>query len=931
MIELRPAKYLLGRLAPMDNNDKIPQFNLGAGTYDSTVFLRGDGVWADPLAGGYVPTSRTITINGDTQDLSANRTWLIDKASVGLGNVDNTSDLNKPISIATQTALNAKQDTITLTTSGSSGPATLIGATLNIPNYGSLLTGYVPYVGATADLDLGANTLLAHDMVINHGSSSGTAASIIKGGSGIGLSINKSGSGESLTVVKSSGSGNAASILGGITLLDELHLNTDLADSYIASSANWNAAYNDKINSASITGTTTKTLTLNQQDGGTITASWTDINTDAVSSVFGRTGAVVAVGGDYNTSQVIESGNLYFTDARARGSISLTTSGTSGAATYNNLTGVLNIPQYQPVITNPVTGTGTTNYLPKFTGATTIGDSQIFDNGTNVGIDTTSPNYKLDVNGFIGASRIYPYNSNNTYITGDGNAGMAVVGSGYFYVSATGGSYFQNEVRFRSRIENDTNAFLQINGGTTGVTYFAGTIGVGGSNVFHSSSIQVGKGIFFSQDNGSDIGGKIYGYWDTGYQPYAGGLNFQVFRVETGSYQMYDAMTLSAGGNLGIGTTAPQTRLHVNGAVTWGSTTGQYMFAGGNTHKFGYADSNSNVFYSGGSGGFGVNNQADSIRLFQITDSGSVGIGTTAPKSKFDVTDWTVYQSLTSVANSESTYDGQPLAGINFRKHYGIGIGAAIRQLQGGGVNNYSQAHLAFYTNDASIGWNDPVERMRITYTGNVGIGTTSPTWKFVVSKGGAAGLEIDPDTGSPGVIGVYAYNRSTSAYLPITFEASQYNFQGGNVGIGTTSPSNKLHIAQDFFNFIRVEAVGYGSTYFGTSGANSIIYNDTGNPMDPGMNFYLDIGNDIILRPNFGSELMRLVASTSNVGIGTSTPDPSAILDVTSTTKGFLPPRMEEYQRDAISAAEGLIIFNINSQELNVWAGGSWRKIAYV
>ena len=57
------------------------------------------------------------------------------KADVGLGNVDNTSDLNKPISTATQTALNSKQNSITLTTTGTSGISTLIGNTLNIPNY----------------------------------------------------------------------------------------------------------------------------------------------------------------------------------------------------------------------------------------------------------------------------------------------------------------------------------------------------------------------------------------------------------------------------------------------------------------------------------------------------------------------------------------------------------------------------------------------------------------------------------------------------------------------------------------------------------------------------------------------------------------------------------------------------------------------------
>jgi len=69
-------------------------------------------------------------------------------------------------------------------------------------------------------------------------------------------------------------------------------------------STNWNTAYNRSLTSAAVTGTTTKTLTLNQQDGGTITASWTDINTDAVTSVFGRTGAVVATEGDYSLTQL---------------------------------------------------------------------------------------------------------------------------------------------------------------------------------------------------------------------------------------------------------------------------------------------------------------------------------------------------------------------------------------------------------------------------------------------------------------------------------------------------------------------------------------------------------------------------------------------------------------------------------------------------
>jgi hypothetical protein len=102
--------------------------------------------------------------------------------------------------------------------------------------------------------------------------------------------------------------------------------------------ANWDAAYNDKINSASVSGTTTKVLTLNQQDGGTITASWTDDNTDAVTSVFGRTGAVIAANGDYTTSQVTEGSNLYFTNARVHEAI-------SANAPLSEVSGVISISQ----------------------------------------------------------------------------------------------------------------------------------------------------------------------------------------------------------------------------------------------------------------------------------------------------------------------------------------------------------------------------------------------------------------------------------------------------------------------------------------------------------------------------------------------------------------------------------------------------------
>ena len=65
---------------------------------------------------------------------------------------------------------------------------------------------------------------------------------------------------------------------------------------------------------------------------------------------------------------------------------------------------------------------------------------------------------------------------------------------------------------------------------------------------------------------------------------------------------------------------------------------------------------------------------------------------------------------------------------------------------------------------------------------------------------------------------------------------------------------------------------------------------------------------------------LMILFSSLleAQIGIGTTTPNASAILDVTSTSKGLLLPRMTTSQRDAVaSPASGLMIFNTTTNKL--------------
>jgi uncharacterized protein (TIGR02145 family) len=66
-----------------------------------------------------------------------------------------------------------------------------------------------------------------------------------------------------------------------------------------------------------------------------------------------------------------------------------------------------------------------------------------------------------------------------------------------------------------------------------------------------------------------------------------------------------------------------------------------------------------------------------------------------------------------------------------------------------------------------------------------------------------------------------------------------------------------------------------------------------------------------------------------SQVGIGTNVPESSAQLDVNSTNKGFLPPRMTVTERNAIvNPANGLLIFNTTSGCINYYIGTGWQEV---
>ncbi len=217
---------------------------------------------------------------------------------------------------------------------------------------------------------------------------------------------------------------------------------------------------------------------------------------------------------------------------------------------------------------------------------------------------------------------------------------------------------------------------------------------------------------------------------------------------------------------------------------------------------------------------------------------------------------------------------------------------ASIGSLLVGPADNHP---MMFYT--------DNLERARISATGNVGIGTTSPGFPLTIGNGAATiyndeqllisknqnNLTLEsinnPNTGNASEAGLSI--NSDVANLLITANSS------------TLSPSG-LYLPSSI-----TLGSAAGSFIFGTSDNHPMmVYSN-------------------------GLERMR-VSSAGNIGIGTISPVASAKLDITSTTQGLLPPRMTTTQMNAISSpASGLTIINTTQGDTIYWYDGNrWHGI---
>lgn len=571
------------------------------------------------------------------------------------------------------------------------------------------------------------------------------------------------------------------------------------------------------------------------------------------------------------------------------------------------------------------------------TGRVCIGDTDVdmgcptyapyLTSGGLLGIGTTNPQTALEVSGTVSA----------THFVGDGSGLIGLPVADLYtlvHVSASTamGNLFAGTVTGAMPSVGYSTAFgMDALASASNTGYFNAAFGFGAlrSNTGGMYNLAVGGNALASNTTG-------------------------IFNTAVGGYALYKS--ISGLGNTAIGSIS----LGFNTVGNWNTaiggqsgadiTTGSYNIIIGTQNNIGtgITTGDNNIIigsdvHSGlsrtGSNQLNIGNLIFGAGLTKgsYLSSGTIGIGTVKPTTALEVSG--------TVSATHFVGDGSGLTGVVASTADRIVSGTtSLLAVSSTGYVSLTQA-------GANTGWFDPTRGLVTLgvsatgpvsgtagyFSGNVGIGTTSPyapiagtflevsgTSGFVSVRGTSATgkVEVDFDNSS-GVQGAIGWGNSGSAlanrlYLgtvganPVVFLTSATERlrvdSSGNVGIGTSAPAATLQVAgslivsttgQNTTPSLYVStagSIGMGTNspteqltlkgtgpniglYDTTSGATDTIQNSSG-----GLIFNTGGGNSIIFQLG-GSEKMRVNTSTGNVGINTT--NPNAALDVNGGISG--------------------------------------------
>jgi len=559
------------------------------------------------------------------------------------------------------------------------------------------------------------------------------------------------------------------------------------------------------------------------------------------------------------------------------------------------------------------TSTNYGTYMAFFTTAdssTTVTERMRILAGGNVGINTTTPQNQLDVNGAVA---IGTYAGANTAPTnGLIVSGNTSIGSSSATAQFNVGSSNQFQV---TSLGIASAPEYQLNGATSGTisilsasgTYnfnmptTAGTGGYlltsqgGGSSVMtwsNPASIAVtslqgtANQVLVSGTSGSAQTGAV-----TVAFPATGG-------VSIGSYQATTPPTggIICPGLVGIGTTSPKNALDVAGSVAIGS------YAGANSSS----TSNSLIV------------------------SGSVGVGTTSPAFLVDaqVTASTPIISLTGYGNGAApTYYGRRANGTQASptataggttlasfQAWGyvtgwVGPTAAISCTSDSGFTstNYGTYMAFFTTADSST---TVTERMRILAGGNVGINTTTPQNQLDVNGAVAIGTYAGANTAPTNGLIVSGNTSIGSSSATAQFNVGSSNqFQVTSLGIasapeyqlnGATSGTISILSASGTYNFNMPTTAGTGGYLLTSQGGGSSVMTWS-NPASIAVTSLQGTANQVLVSGTSGSAQVGALTvafpATAGISIGSyqaTTPPTGGIICPGMVGIGFTPPQAQ-------------------------------------